>query len=85
MSARKAAGGSKEATVVIADDPADRRGALKAIVGSQSDKWNNVLANQAAQTLWLKNFNAEARDRQYAATVAGLIGFLAPMPSCSRR
>ena len=72
-SGRKAAVG-KEPTVIVADDPDDLKGALKFIGGSQSDKWNSVLANQVAQTLWLKNFNAEARDRQYAATVAGLIG-----------
>jgi hypothetical protein len=74
MSGRTAAGRYKEPAIIVADDPADQRGDLKFIGGSQSDNWNNVLANQAAQTLWLKNFNAEARDQQYAATVAGLIG-----------
>jgi hypothetical protein len=64
----------KEPIVVVADDPGDRKGALKIIGGSQSDNWNNILANQAALTLWVKNSNAEARDRQYAATVAGLVG-----------
>ena len=31
------------------------KGALKNIGGSQSDHWNNILANQAVQALWLKN------------------------------
>jgi hypothetical protein len=70
----KSCGAGKEPTVVVADDPEDRKGALKLVGGSQSDNWNNVLANQAVQTLWLKNFHKEARDRQYSATIAALLG-----------
>jgi hypothetical protein len=73
MSARKPAA-SNMPTTVVADDPADRKGALKSIGGSQSDHWNNLLANQAAQALWLKNSDAETRDKQLSATVAALIG-----------
>ena len=50
-----------EPTTVVANDPDDRKGALKNIGGSQSDHWNNTLANQAAQALWIKN--SDARDR----------------------
>jgi hypothetical protein len=74
MRGKKPAGRDRKATTVVADDPDDLQGALKSIGGSQSDKWNNILANQAVETLWLKNSNEEARDRQRSATVAALIG-----------
>jgi hypothetical protein len=57
-----------------ADDAGNLKGVLKSIGGSRSDSWNNVLANQAVQTLWLKDLSAETRARQYDATIAGLIG-----------
>ena len=59
---------------VVANDPDDRKGRLKNIGGSQSDHWNNILANQAVQALWLKNSSSEERDKQLSATVAALIG-----------
>jgi hypothetical protein len=65
---------SAEPTTVVADDPGDRKGALKAIAGSQSDNWNNILANQAVRALWLGHSDQETRERQYNATVAALIG-----------
>jgi hypothetical protein len=40
-------------TTVVANDPDDMKGALKSIGGSQSDHWNNLLANQTVQALWL--------------------------------
>ncbi len=62
------------ALAALADDPDDRKGRLKNIGGSQSDHWNNTLANQAVQALWMKNSSAEERDKQLSATVAALIG-----------
>lgn len=59
---------------VVADDPHDRKGRLKSIGGSQSDYWNNVLANQAVQALWVKNSSPEERDKQLNATAAALLG-----------
>jgi hypothetical protein len=59
---------------VVADDPDDRKGRLKNIGGSQSDHWNNILANQTVQALWLKHSDPETRDKQYNATVAALVG-----------
>jgi hypothetical protein len=50
------------------------RGKLKAIGGSMSDDWNNILANQMSQTLWLKNADAEQIRRQRMAAVDALIG-----------
>lgn len=63
-----------EPKTVVAVDPDDRKGRLKKIGGSQSDKWNNVLANQALQALWLKNSDAEERNNQIGATIDALIG-----------
>lgn len=63
MTKRKPANG-KEPTTVVANDPTDRKGALKTIGGSQSDDWNNTLANQAVQALWVKNSDVQERDRQ---------------------
>ena len=71
---RKKVAAEPKPTTVVADDPEDRKGRLKNIGGSQSDHWNNLLANQAVQALWLKNSNPEERDRQLSATVAALIG-----------
>jgi hypothetical protein len=71
MSARKPAVNAPR--IVVADDPDDRKGRLKNI-GSQSDHWNNVLANQAVQALWITNSSPEERGKQLSATVAALIG-----------
>ena len=65
---------SKEPTTVVANDPEDRKGTLKTIGGSQSDNWNNSLANQAAQALWVKNCDEAEHDRQLSAIVAALVG-----------
>lgn len=73
MTRKKVAKGAEPSTV-IADDPHDQKGRLKSIGGSQSDRWNNVLANQAAQALWLGHSDAETRDKQYGAIVPALTG-----------
>ncbi len=65
---------SSEPTTIAVDDPQDRKGTLKTIGGSQSDQWNNLLANQTVQALWLKNSDEAERSRQMSATVAGLAG-----------
>ena len=71
MSAKKPAS-TPPKTVV--EDPDQDDGQLKNLGGSQSDNWNNVLANQAMQALWLKNSTPEECDKQLNATVAALIG-----------
>jgi hypothetical protein len=73
MTKRKAKKANEPTTVVV-DDPEDRKGALRTIGGSQSDHWNNTLAKQTVQALWIKNSNEEERGRQLSATVAGLAG-----------
>jgi hypothetical protein len=74
MSAKKPTADDKKAKPIIANDPNDLKGTLKPIGGSQSDNWNNILAGQTLQTLWLKHSDEETRDRQNSAAVAGLIG-----------
>ncbi len=59
---------------VVAGGRKDLKGKLKAIGGSQSDRFNNVLANQALQALWLKNSSPEGRDEKYGAAIAALVG-----------
>ena len=73
MTKKKTAEGNEPATVFTVD-PADRKGALKSIGGSQSDHWNNTLASQTVQALWLKNSDRAERDQQMSATVAALFG-----------
>ena len=47
---------------------------LKNLGGSNDDEWNYLLADQALQTLWLKNSDTEMRKRQNRATVSALCG-----------
>lgn len=65
---------AKEPKTLVADDPADTKGRLKRIGGSKSDLWNNILANQVMQALWVKNSSSEERDKQLSATIAALVG-----------
>jgi hypothetical protein len=74
MSGKRPAAGKKKGTIVVINDPDDLNGALKSIGGSQSDSWNNVVATQTLETLWLTNSDKEARAQQYSATVAALVG-----------
>ena len=61
MSTKKPAKSEPEVHV---HDLSTLRGRLKAIGGSMSDDWNNIVANQTIQTLWLKNSGAEEIRRQ---------------------
>src|SRR5262245_60694212 len=72
MTGKKAAKEVRPSTVV-ANDPDDSKGMLKDIGGSRSDHFNNILANQTFNTLWLKHSDPETRDRQYQARLAALI------------
>jgi hypothetical protein len=58
---------------VVTNDHSKGQGRLKQVGGSQSDHWNNVLANQTVQTIW-PNKSEDAHDRQRSATIAGLVG-----------
>src|SRR6266403_93837 len=61
-------------TVVQAHDPSSLPGKLRSIGGSKSDTWNNVVANQAMQSIWGKNSDQEERNKLYSAAIAGLVG-----------
>src|SRR3954454_12998491 len=74
MTRKKRAEGGKKATIVVPNEADDLKGALKHLGGSRSDDWNNILANQAINTLWLKHSDEETRDQQYDATLLALIG-----------
>ena len=55
-------------------DLSQLKGQLRAIGGSMSDDWNSIVANQAANVLWLReNADAEEIKRQRHATVQALI------------
>jgi hypothetical protein len=74
----------QNAHILGGDDPIGRYGAenrrscspgrLQSIGGSQSDHWNNTLANQTLQALWVKNSSPEDHNKQLSATVAALMG-----------
>jgi len=59
--------------VKVSADPQESA-QLRHLGGSNSDDWNNLLANQAIQALWVKNSDVVTRDRQLSATVAALVG-----------
>jgi hypothetical protein len=58
----------------VINDRDGPKSVLKEIGGSPCDHWNNVLANQAVQSLWLTHSDPEIRKRQRSATIAALIG-----------
>ena len=53
--------------------PQTCREKLKCMGGSNSDDWNNILANQALSALWLSSDPKQA-DLQHHAMVHALIG-----------
>jgi hypothetical protein len=55
-------------------DTTKLKGELKRLGGSMSDDWNNLVANQTVQCLWLKNTHDEDKKRQRHAAVDALIG-----------
>jgi hypothetical protein len=63
-----------EEKVIVAKGPTQQLGKLKLIGGSASDAWNNTLANQTIQTLWVSHSDEETLERQLAATTAALVG-----------
>jgi hypothetical protein len=65
---------AKDQTTFVADNPEDRKGELKELGGSQSDQWNNTLANQALHAVWAKNADTAERDKLIGATLSALMG-----------
>jgi hypothetical protein len=64
----------KKVRTLVAKDPSREAGTLKLIGGSASDDWNNTLANQTINTLWVKHSDEQTVDRQFKAATAALIG-----------
>jgi hypothetical protein len=69
----KAPAPSKPSPLVVRD-PSLQAGTLKKIGGSSSDDWNNQIANDAINCLWLKHSGEEDRRRRMLAAVDGLVG-----------
>src|SRR6188508_3579799 len=64
-----------EPKVRVINPAGSMKGELKAIGGSKSDDWNNVLANQTIQTLWVfKNSDEQQVTKQQTAAIAALAG-----------
>jgi hypothetical protein len=51
-----------------------KEGKLKALGGSQADPFNNVIANQAVDSLWTKNSSQDWRSSQMSAVAGALMG-----------
>jgi hypothetical protein len=64
----------RQPRVLIANDPKDHQGTLKAIGGSQSDHWNQTIANQSVRTLWIAHSDEKTLESQRKATVSALVG-----------
>jgi hypothetical protein len=71
---RKRADDLKKPEVLQAKDPSLQPGTLKRLGGSSSDDWNNRVANDVINVLWVKNSDEKTRNRQMMAAVDGLIG-----------
>jgi hypothetical protein len=65
---------SKAPETVYVPPPGSVKGQLKAIGGSTSDDFNNILANQVRHGLWRAHSDKEAQGRQLQAVLAALMG-----------
>jgi hypothetical protein len=65
---------TEKTTSVSINDPDSRAGTFKCLGGSDSDHWNNIIANQAVKSLWLKHSDEQTADSQRKAIVSALVG-----------
>src|SRR6266516_316952 len=65
--------GENDVKSLVAEDPDELKGTMKALGGSRSDHWNHTLGNQALRTLWTDS-DERIKNRQINATVAALAG-----------
>ena len=72
MSTKKA--GKTMPEVLQVPAPEARRGKLKALGGSSDDNFNNVLASQVSQALWLANSDKDECERQLQAAISAMLG-----------
>jgi hypothetical protein len=66
--------GENDHKSLVAEDPDELKGRMKALGGSRSDHWNDTLGNQALRTLWTAYSDERIKNRQKNATVAALAG-----------
>ncbi len=59
---------------LVAHDLAAGEGKLKAVGGSRSDDFNNILINQACRSLWTAHSDETGVERQFQATLAAMMG-----------
>ena len=64
--------GENDFKSLVAEDPDELKGKMKALGGSRSDHWNDTLGNQALRTLWTAYSDERIKNRQKNATVAAL-------------
>ena len=72
LTAEGSSGLTPEGAQSAPDTPA-ASSALSCLGGSRTRQWNNVLANQAVQALWVST-DPDTRQRQLTATVGALAG-----------
>jgi hypothetical protein len=77
----KSARANKKSPVTPGNDPPvahftldESKPKLKRLGGSNFDDWNNILANQAMNTGWYGNSNAEQVKKQHSANLSFLSG-----------
>jgi hypothetical protein len=70
MSTNKPGDDNKPTTAIVHRSD-DLQGTLKQLGGSQSDHWNKILANQALNSLWIKNSNPENLSKLSAFSGVG--------------
>ena len=70
MSSKKPASDEERSRAIFANDPDNLTGTMKRVGGSQSDHWNETVANQILQTLWTAHSKDETLNRQYNAVIA---------------
>ncbi len=72
MSTRKAGKATPE--VLQVPLPEARHGKLRKLGGSTDDNFNNVLASQVSQALWLANSDKDECERQLQAAISAMLG-----------
>jgi hypothetical protein len=65
---------TKKTPTVITYNVADLKGEKKDMGGGMHDTWNDILAGQTINSLWIGHSSPEERDKQCVATVAALHG-----------
>jgi hypothetical protein len=68
------AGKARKAATLNVSSPEAMQGALKRIGGSQNDTFNNVIANQAVNSLWTAHRDEKGRDELFLAAICGIMG-----------